>query len=98
MSTGSNNDDGEVSKERWSYEYYDYQQQRENLLLGEKGWAEEPDVCYDTAFSILFFILITLIGLSFGVYTITLYFKRRNKLYYGFDILYILLFITAFIK
>lgn len=98
MSTGSNNDDndGEVSKERWSYEYYDYQ--RDNLLAGEKNWAEEPDACYDTAFSILFFILVTLIGLSFGVYTVVLYVKRRNKLYYGFDILYILLFIAAFIK
>lgn len=97
MSTGSNNDDGEVSKERWSYEYYDYQQQRgDNLLLAEKGWAE--DVCYDTAFSILFFILVTLIGLSFGVYSVVLYFKRRNKLYYGFDILYTFLFIAAFIK
>ena len=100
MSTESNNNNGEVSKERWSYEYYDYQQQPSDKLVApeETNWAEEPDVCYDTAFSILFFVVITLVGLSFGLFAIVLYFKRRNKLYYGFDILYALLFIAAFIK
>ena len=68
----------DVSKEKWGYEYYDYSTYREQLLSEENNWAEEPDVCYDTAFSILFFVVITLIGFSFGIYSIVLYFKRRN--------------------
>lgn len=88
----------DVSKEKLGYEYYDYNTYREQLLSEENNWAEEPDVCYDTAFSILFFVAITLIGFSFGIYSIVLYFKRRNTLYYGFDILYTLLFASAFIK
>ena len=93
--------DVDVSKEKWSYEYYDYKTYREKLLSSgseENNWSETPDVCYDTAFSILFFIVITLVGFSFGIYTVVLYLKRRNKLYYGFDILYTILFIAAFIK
>ena len=93
--------DLDVSKEKWSYEYYDYKTYREKLLSSgaeENNWSETPDVCYDTAFSILFFIVITLVGFSFGIYTVVLYLKRRNKLYYGFDILYTILFIAAFIK
>jgi len=39
-----------------------------------------------------------LIGFSFAIYAIVLYLKRRNKLYYGFDVLYSLLFAAAFIK
>ena len=98
MSTESSTSNVEVSKEKWSYEYYDYNTYRENLLSEENNWAEEPDVCYDTAFSILFFIVITLIGFAFAGYAIVLYFKRRNKLYYGFDVLYTTLFVAAFVK
>jgi len=98
MSTESGTSDVEVSKEKWSYEYYDYKTYREKLISEENNWAEEPDVCYDTAFSILFFIVITLIGFAFGGYTIVLYLKRRNKLYYGFDVLYTILFVAAFVK
>ena len=90
-------------EETWSPDYnnnyYDNPLvNKENLQLAEENWFEEPDVCYDTAFSILFFILVTLIGVTFGVYAIVLYLKRRNNLYYGFDILHILLFIAAFIR
>ena len=88
----------DVSKEQWGYEYYDYKSYRDKLLQEVNNWAEEPDVCYDTAFSILFFICITLIGFSFAIFSIVLYLKRRNKLYYGFDVLYTLLFAAAFIK
>ena len=90
-----NND---VSKETLGYEYYDYKTYREKLLQDVNNWAEEPDLCYDTAFSILFFICITLIGFSFAIFSIVLYLKRRNKLYYGFDVLYTMLFAAAFIK
>ena len=94
--------DGEITKERWP-EYYDYQHSRtdkESLLLAEENWALEApaDLCYDTTFSILFFIVITFIGITFGTYAIVLFMKRRNSLYYGFDILYTLLFSAAFIK
>jgi len=90
-------------EETWSPDYnnnyYDNPLvNKENLQLAEENWFEEPDVCYDTAFSILFFIVVTLIGVTFGVYAIVLYLKRRNNLYYGFDILHILLFIAAFIR
>ena len=88
----------DVTQEKWGYEYYDYKTYREKLLQEENNWAEEPDICYDTTFSILFFICITLIGFSFASYAIVLYLKRRNKLYYGFDVLYSLLFAAAFIR
>ena len=92
--------DPEVTKERWS-EYYDYQHSdKDSLLLAEENWALEApeDLCYDTTFSILFFIVITFVGITFGTYAIVLYMKRRNSLYYGFDILYTLLFSAAFLK
>jgi len=101
MSTESSiGGDVDVSKEKWP-EYYDYTPLTDKLVapgLEENNWSEVPDVCYDKAFSILFFIVIVLIGFSFGIYTVVLYLKRRNKLYYGFDILYTILFIAAFIK
>jgi len=64
-----------------------------DLQTGE-SWDEG---CHGFEYSSFFFVVISLVGLTFVMYPVILWNKRRSFLY-GFDILYILLFTAAAIK
>ena len=55
-------------------------------------------LCHEFEYSILFFLVVAVIGFSFTIYVILLVTKRRNFIFYGFDILYSLLFLSAAIR
>ena len=54
------------------------------------------EVCHEFEYSILFFLVVGVVGASFLTYGIILVTKRRKI--YGFDILYCLLFFCATIR
>ena len=74
-------------------DYYDYY--HEEILQSEGEFSE---LCHEFEYSILFFLVVGVIGASFLTYGIILVTKRRNLIFYGFDILYCLLFFCATIR
>ena len=70
-------------------EYYDDEEIQDESLAG---------LCHEFEYSILFFLVVAVIGFSFTIYVILLVTKRRNFIFYGFDILYSLLFLSAAIR
>ena len=69
--------------------YYYYEEIHDETLAG---------LCHEFEYSILFFLVVAVIGFSFTIYVIVLATKRRNFIFYGFDILYSLLFLCAAIR
>ena len=72
--------------------YYDYYY--EEVVQNE----ELKQVCHEFEYSILFFLVVAVIGASFMTYGIILVTKRRNGIFYGFDILFSLIFFCAAIR
>ena len=79
-----------VNPEDEDYFYYYYEEE-----VNEKKLSA---VCHEFEYSILFFLVVAVIGTSFTVYVILLATKRRNFIFYGFDILYSLMFLCAAIR
>ena len=67
----------------------------ENNLEYEKEFNE---MCHEFEYSILFFLVVAVVGISFFIYGMVLVTKRRNLILYGFDIFYCILFICAAIR
>ena len=72
------------------YFYYDYVEEQNEERLSA--------ICHEFEYSILFFLVVAVIGTSFTIYVILLATKRRNFIFYGFDILYSLMFLCAAIR
>ena len=72
------------------YYYYDY--------IEEENEKNLSTTCHEFEYSILFFLVVAVIGTSFTIYVILLATKRRNFIFYGFDILYSLMFLCAAIR
>ena len=75
----------------------------EDFLNGHHNDKEIQDksvdgLCHEFEYSILFFLVVAVIGFSFTIYVILLVTKRRNFIFYGFDILYSLLFLSASVR
>ena len=80
----------------------------EDFLNGHNEYYDDDDeenqdeslagLCHEFEYSILFFLVVAVIGFSFTIYVILLVTKRRNFIFYGFDILYSLLFLSAAIR
>ena len=66
----------------------------EEILQNE----EFSELCHEFEYSILFFLVVGVVGASFLTYGIILVTKRRNLIFYGFDILYCLIFFCAAIR
>lgn len=72
-------------------------------ILSDEGDLQIEEVsswdegCHGFEYSRFFFAVIALVGLTFVMYTVLLW-KRRRNFVYGFDILYIILFTAATIK
>ena len=77
-------------KETPNYDYsiYDYDMKNE----------EFAGICHEFEYSILFFMVATVVGFSFFIYAIVLVTKRRNFMLYGFDILFSLVFLCAAVR
>lgn len=74
--------------ENYDYYYYDEEVQQETY----------NDICHEFEYSILFFMVVSVVGICFAIYIMVLVTKRRNCLLYGFDILYSMLFLCAAIR
>ena len=70
------------------YDYYDYEVQSE----------EFTEICHEFEYSILFFLVSCVVGITFLIYGIVLYTKRRNLLLNGLDILFSLVLLCAAIR
>ena len=73
----------------------------QEVINSQEALDEDWDTgCHGFEYSSLFFLVLALIVMTFGIYGVLL-FKRRNRnggLLYGFDILYCTIFIFSLLR
>jgi hypothetical protein len=81
-------------------EHYEYSDDDDEYYYYDEEVKEESfsEICHEFEYSILFFMVVAVIGICFVIYGIVLVTRRRNYIFYGFDIIYGLIFICAAIR
>ena len=88
--------DGPSTSEKFLNGHNDYYYEDDDEEIQDE--TSLAGLCHEFEYSILFFLVVAVIGFSFTIYVILLVTKRRNFIFYGFDILYSLLFLSAAIR
>ena len=77
------------------FENFQQIQTDNNLVENSKKFNK---VCHEFEYSILFFLVVSVVIISFFIYGMVLVTKRRNFIFYGFDIIHSILFLCGAIR
>ena len=77
------------------FENFQQIQIENNLVENSKKFNK---VCHEFEYSILFFLVVSVVIISFFIYGMVLVTKRRNFIFYGFDIIHSILFSCGAIR
>ena len=77
--------------------FENFQQNKDEIHKAENG-KNFNEICHEFEYSILFFLVVSVVAISFFIYGMVLFTKRSNLKLYGFDIIYCILFLCGAIR